>query len=60
VVRAGLNEISWALLDATLQAVPGRVLSRAAVLSDPHQEVMGADHRRVLEAIRDSAGLTSS
>jgi hypothetical protein len=55
VVRAGLNEISWALLDATLQAVPCRVLSRAAVLSDPHQEVMGADHRRVLEAIRDSA-----
>jgi hypothetical protein len=60
VARAGLNELSWALLDATLQAVPGRVLARAAVLSDPHQEVMGADHRRVLEAIRDSAGLTAS
>ena len=37
VVRAGLNEMSWALLDATLQAVPHRVLARAAALSDPHQ-----------------------
>ena len=57
VVRGGLNELSWALLDATLQAVPPRVLARAATLSDPHQEVMCADHRRVLDAIRDSAGL---
>jgi nucleoside-diphosphate-sugar epimerase len=56
VVRGGLNEMSWALLDATLHAVPCRVLARAAALSDPHQDVMGADHRRVLEAIRDSAG----
>jgi nucleoside-diphosphate-sugar epimerase len=55
-VRGGLNDMSWALLDATLQAVPRRVLARAAALSDPHQDVMGADHRRVLEAIRDSAG----
>ena len=60
VVRGGLNEMSWALLDATLHAVPRRVLARAATLSDPHQGVMGADHRRVLEAIRDSAGLTAS
>jgi hypothetical protein len=48
--------MSWALLDATLHAVPPRLLARAAALSDPHQEVMCADHRRVLEAIRDSAG----
>jgi len=27
--------MSWALLDATLQAVPSRVLARAAALSDP-------------------------
>ncbi len=60
VVRGGLNEISWALLDATLHAVPRRVLARAATLSDPHQDVMRAEHRRVLEAIRDSAGLTAS
>ncbi len=60
VVRGGLNEMSWALLDATLHAVPRRVLARAATLSDPHQDVMGADHRRVLDAIRDSAGLTAS
>ena len=60
VVRGGLNELSWGLLDATLHAVPRRVLGRAAALSDPHQEVMCADHRRVLEAIRDSAGLTAS
>ena len=60
VVRGGLNEMSWALLDATLDAVPRRVLARAATLSHPHQGVMGADHRRVLEAIRDSAGLTAS
>jgi nucleoside-diphosphate-sugar epimerase len=56
MVRGGLNEMSWALLDATLDAVPRRVLARATALSDPHQDVMGADHRRVLEAIRDSAG----
>ena len=36
------------------------LLDRAAALSDPHQEVMSADHRRVLEAIRDSTGLTGS
>ncbi len=60
VVRGGLNELSWGLLDATLHAVPRRVLGRAAALSDPHQEVMCADHRRVLGAIRDSAGLTAS
>jgi hypothetical protein len=59
VVRAGLNEMSWALLDATLHAVPRRVLGRAAALSDPHQGAMSADHRRVLDAIRDSAGLTA-
>ena len=59
VVRAGLNEMSWALLDATLHAVPRRVLGRAAALSDPHQGVMSAYHRRVLDAIRDSAGLTA-
>ena len=59
-MRGGLNDMSWALLDATLQAVPRRVLARAAALSDPHQDVMGADHRRVLEAIRDSAGLTAN
>ena len=58
-VRGGLNEMSWALLDATLHAVPRRMLARAAALSDPHQAIMGADHRRVLEAIRDSAGLTA-
>jgi hypothetical protein len=52
--------MSWALLDATLHAVPRRVLARAATLSDPHQGVMCADHRRVLEAIRDSAGFTAS
>ena len=59
VVRGGLNEMSWALLDATLHAVPRRVLGRAAALSDPHQGVMSAYHRRVLDAIRDSAGLTA-
>lgn len=60
VVRGGLNELSWGLLDATLHAVPRQVLGRAAALSDPHHEAMCADHRRVLEAIRDSAGLTAS
>jgi hypothetical protein len=60
VVRAGLNETSWALLDATLHAVPHQVLARAAALSDPHQQVMCPDHRRVLKAIRDSAGRTAS
>jgi len=59
VVRAGLNEMSWALLDATLQAGAERVLARAAALSDPHQEVL-APTTRVLEAIRTVRTHTAS
>jgi hypothetical protein len=54
-VAGGLNEVSWALLDATLRAAPRRALARAAALARPHQDALSSDHRRVLEAIRDSA-----
>ena len=50
VVRGGLNELSWGLLDATLHAVPGRVLGRAAALSGPYSKVRA--RRRLAQASR--------
>ncbi|MBV9094179.1 MAG: polysaccharide biosynthesis protein [Streptosporangiaceae bacterium] len=55
VVRGTLDELSWALLDATLAAAPRRALTRAAALAGRHDDSLCADHRRVLEAIRDHA-----
>jgi hypothetical protein len=63
-VRGALNELSWSLLDASLSAAPGRALARAAAMAQRHRESLGADHRRVLEAIMDhaspDAGLTTA
>ena len=55
-VRCALNELSWSLLDASLRAAPRRALTRAAAMAQRHRDSLGADHRRVLEAILDHAG----
>ncbi len=59
-VRGALNELSWSLLDASLSAAPGRALARAAAMAQRHRESLGADHRRVLEAIMDHASPDAS
>jgi hypothetical protein len=62
-VRGALNELSWSLLDCTLRAAPGQALMRSAAMAQRHSESLGADHRRILEAIEDhanpAAGLTA-
>ena len=55
-VRCALNELSWSLLDASLSAAPRKALTRAAAMAHRHRDSLGADHRRVLEAIVDHAG----
>jgi hypothetical protein len=58
-VRGALNELSWSLLDCTLRAAPCRALMRTAAMAHRHSASLGADHRRILEAIEDhAAGLT--
>ena len=63
VVRGALNELSWSLLDCTLRAAPCRALMRSAAMAKRHSDSLGADHRRILEAIEDhanpAAGLTA-
>jgi nucleoside-diphosphate-sugar epimerase len=54
-VRGALGELSWSLLDVALRAAPRRALDRAAALARSHRDVLCPDHRRVLEAICDSA-----
>ena len=54
-VRAALNELSWGLLDASLAAAPRTALRRSAAMAQRHGDSLGADHRRVLEAIQDHA-----
>jgi hypothetical protein len=55
-LRQELNELSWALLDATLRAAPLQALLRSAALAKAHWDTMSPDHRRILEAICDAAG----
>ena len=59
-VRDALNELSWAMLDATLRAAPRPALERAAALTGRHQHALGPDHRRVLDAITGAAYSTAS
>jgi nucleoside-diphosphate-sugar epimerase len=54
-VRGALGELSWSLLDVTLRAAPRPALERAAALARSHRDVQCLDHRRVLDAICDSA-----
>ena len=62
-MRGALNELSWSLLDCTLRSAPGQALMRSAAMAQRHSESLGADHRRILEAIEDhanpAAGLTA-
>jgi nucleoside-diphosphate-sugar epimerase len=53
-VRAALNDLSWALLDAALGAAPRPARVRAAALAHAHRDALSPDHRRVLEAIAAS------
>jgi nucleoside-diphosphate-sugar epimerase len=55
-LRQELNELSWALLDATLRTAPQQVLLRSAALAKAHWDTMSPDHRRILEAICNVAG----
>jgi len=56
-VRAALDKLSWALLDATLAAVPAGQLARSAALAEPHRDSLRPEHQRMLTAIRQAAGL---
>jgi nucleoside-diphosphate-sugar epimerase len=55
VVRAALNELSWSMLDCTLRAAPCQALMRSAAMAKRHSNSLGADHRRILQAIEDHA-----
>lgn len=59
-VRAALDELSWALLDATLEAVPQGTLVRAARLAAPHRGALSAEHGRMLAAIERCAAVSES
>ena len=54
-VRSALNELSWSMLDCTLRAAPRQALVRSAMMAQRHSRSLGADHRRILEAIQDHA-----
>jgi nucleoside-diphosphate-sugar epimerase len=51
VLRAGLDDLSWSLLDATLTEVAQPVLARAAQLAARHQATLTAEHQRLLAAL---------
>ena len=57
VIRGALDELSWSLLDVTLQAAPTQVLARSAAFADPHRHGLSPEHQRLLAAIRRDAGL---
>jgi len=46
---------SWSMLDCTLRAAPPKALMRSAAMAGRHSASLGADHRRILEAIEDHA-----
>lgn len=60
VLRPALDQVSWALLDATLSAVDQPVLARAAQLTVKHQGVLIPEHQRMLAAIMREAGISES
>ncbi len=59
-LRASLDALSWALLDATLGTVPRETLIRAAQLSMPFTGELSPEHQRVLMAIQQHAGAGAS
>ena len=48
------------MLDCTLRAAPPKALMRSAAMAKRHSASLGADHRRILEAIEDHAGLADT
>ncbi len=59
-VRAALDDLSWSLLDATLEVVPREVLARAAKLTAPHRTGLSPEHQRMLTAIERHAAVGES
>ncbi len=55
VIRAALDELSWAVLDEALQAAPNGTLERSAAIAERHAGSLSAGHLRVLEAIQARA-----
>jgi hypothetical protein len=53
-IRGALRELSWALLDGTLDAAPVDALNRAAGMTRNHSASLTPDHRLILEAIESS------
>ena len=56
-IRGALDELSWSLLDVTLQAAPAQTLARSAAIAGPHRHGLSPEHQRLLAAIRRGAGL---
>jgi len=55
MVRGALNELSWSLLDCTCAPRPRKALMRLAAMVQRHSDALGADHRRIFQAIEDHA-----
>ena len=51
-VRAELDALSWWLLDAMLQQVPGKALTRVAALTAGFEDELSPAYRRILAAVR--------
>jgi nucleoside-diphosphate-sugar epimerase len=51
-VRAALDELSWWLLDAMLQAAPPDTLRRVVALTEPFECELSPAYRRILAAVR--------
>jgi nucleoside-diphosphate-sugar epimerase len=59
-VRAALDELSWTLFDATMAAVPGWVLARAAQRCERQRAGLDAAQARMLATIEKYAARVSS
>ena len=54
VSRGLLDELSWSLLHATLEAAPSSALARMAAQADRYRDVLNGTHYRVLHAISET------
>lgn len=54
VARGLLDELSWSLLHATLEAAPPSALALMAAQVAPHRNQLNAAHHRVLQAISET------
>ena len=55
-VRAELDALSWWLLDAMLQQVPRKALTRVAALTAGFEDELSPAYRRILAAVRQYGG----